>query len=119
MTVVAHFEDPGVQQALKQLLGKPENKGMLLMYEASLPSWTVVLAQYSPLYHPWMRHLVKLISFVASCVTMSIGFYDLYMHLPIFRNFLNAHFHSWVRWLEEIIYIRMTILAGYIFYFPF
>jgi hypothetical protein len=89
------------------------------MYEASLPSWTVILAQYSPLYHPWMRHLVKLISFLASCITMAIGFYDLYMHFPVFRNFLNAHFHSWVQWLEEIIYIRMTILAGYIFYFPF
>ena len=89
------------------------------MYENSLPSWTVVLAQYSPLYRPWMRHLVKIISFLASCITMAIGFYDLYMHFPVFRNFLNAHFHSWVEWLEEIIYIRMTILAGYIFCIPF
>ena len=97
----------------------PENKKLLLQYETSLPSWTVVLAQYSPLYRPWMRHTVRIVCFIASCITMSIGFYDLYMHFPVFRNFLNAHFHSWVEWLEEIIYIRMTILAGYIFYLPF
>ena len=65
-----------------------------------------------------MRHLIRIIAFIASCITMAIGFYDLYMHFPVFRNFLQTHFHSWVEWLEEIIYIRMTILAGYIFCIP-
>lgn len=44
MTVIAYFEDPGFTQALKELLYKPENKELLLKYEQSLPSWTVVLA---------------------------------------------------------------------------
>ena len=44
MTVIAYFEDPGFTQALKELLYRPENKELLLKYEQSLPSWTVVLA---------------------------------------------------------------------------
>jgi len=33
MTVIVYFEDPGFQQALKELLYKPENKDLLLKYE--------------------------------------------------------------------------------------
>lgn len=42
--MIAGFEEPAVQMKLKQILGNPENKDLLLKYEASLPSWTIVLA---------------------------------------------------------------------------
>lgn len=44
MTIIIFFEDPGFQQAMKELLYRPENKKLLLKYEQSLPSWTIVLA---------------------------------------------------------------------------
>ena len=117
ITVLAYFEDPGLQQTLKQLLQVPENKSMLLKYEQSLPSWTVVLAQYTGNYHPWMRHSVRIIAFLASCITVSIGFYDLYRHFPVFQVFLNSTYAVWVDWLKEIVAIRITLFCNFLFYF--
>ena len=81
-TVIASFEDPGVQIVLKQMLSLDANKGLLRQYEAALPSWTVVMAQYTGYYRPWQRKLLRLICFVASVITVSIGLYDLYRHFP-------------------------------------
>lgn len=50
---------------------------------------------------------------MASCVTMAIGFYDLYKNLPMFNSFIG----DYINWLEDLIYLRMTILMGYIIYF--
>ena len=33
ISVIACYEDPGFQQALKELLYRPENKELLLIYE--------------------------------------------------------------------------------------
>ena len=43
-TVIASFEDPGVQMIFKQILSKEENKLLLRKYEAALPSWTIAMA---------------------------------------------------------------------------
>ena len=64
-----------------------------------------------------MRHTIKLLSFLASTVTMSVGFYDLYKHFPLFSSFLNQYLHSAAEWFEQTIMLRMTILMGYIIYF--
>ena len=63
ITIIVHYEDPGIQQALKELLYKAENKKLLLKFEQSVPSWTVVMAQYTAVYSPWMRHAVRIICF--------------------------------------------------------
>jgi len=44
LTVIAYFDDPGLPYALKEVINMPCNKELLKLYEASLPSWTVVLA---------------------------------------------------------------------------
>jgi len=44
LTIVGYFDDPIISFALKELINMPENKKLLLLYEASLPSWTVILA---------------------------------------------------------------------------
>jgi len=44
ISVIVFFEDPGLQDAFKELLSQPQNKPLLLKYEESVPSWTVVLA---------------------------------------------------------------------------
>ena len=44
LTIVAYFDDPILPYALKELINMPTNKTLLRLYEASLPSWTVVLA---------------------------------------------------------------------------
>jgi hypothetical protein len=85
--LIAHFEDPGVSIAFKELLSDPANKKLLLKYEASLPSWTVVM--YTGYYRPWQRKLLRVVVFMASCITLTIGLYDLYQHFPVFSSFLS------------------------------
>ena len=88
-----------------------------MKYEASLPSWTVVLAQYTGYYRPWQRKALRLISYVASVITVSIGFYDLYKHFPLFSFWLNEYMSEWASWLEQMIMLRMTFLISYIIYY--
>jgi hypothetical protein len=44
LTIIAYFDDPILPYALKETLNLKENKRLLMLYEASLPSWTIVLA---------------------------------------------------------------------------
>lgn len=44
LTLIAYFDDPVFPYALKEILNIKENKPLLRLYEASLPSWTIVLA---------------------------------------------------------------------------
>jgi hypothetical protein len=88
ITVVAYFDDPILPYALKETINLPNHKNLLRLYESSLPSWTVVLAQYG-YYKPWFRFAVKYIIFLVSLITMILGFYDLYKNLPILRGFIS------------------------------
>jgi hypothetical protein len=71
--------------ALKEVINDPLNKVLLRHYEAGLPSWTVVLAQYG-YYLPWFRFAVRYIIFFASLVTMVLGFWDLYKNVPVLKD---------------------------------
>lgn len=116
MTVIAYYEDPGLQQALKELLYRPDNKALLLKFEQSLPSWTVVLAQYTGKYRAWMRHTVRIICFIASCITLSIACYDLYRNFPVLKSFLDTYFAETHVWLEEIFKANTSALMGCFLY---
>jgi hypothetical protein len=99
---------------LKQMLSEPSNNDLLLKYETGLPSWTIVLAQYTSLYRPWQRKILRLITFFASIITVSIGFYDLYKHLPMFQKFLNAYLKGWVKWLNQTIALKVGLMIMYL-----
>jgi hypothetical protein len=88
LTIVAYFDDPILPFALKEVINMREKKQLLRLYEASLPSWTVVLAQYG-FYKPWLRFAVKYIVFIASLITMALGFWDLYKNVPIFKDLIS------------------------------
>jgi len=88
ITIVAYFDDPILPYALKEVINIPDNKDLLKLYEASLPSWTVVLAQYG-YYKPWFRFAVRYIIFLASLITMALGFWDLYKNVPVFKNVIS------------------------------
>lgn len=44
LSIIAYFDDPILPYVLKEVINRPENKYLLRLYEASVPSWTVVLA---------------------------------------------------------------------------
>jgi len=88
LTIVAYFNDPVLPLALKEVINSPCNKELLRLYEASLPSWTVVLAQYG-YYKPWFRFAVRYVIFIASLITMVLGFWDLYKNVPVLRDIFS------------------------------
>ena len=88
-TIIAHFEDPAVPQALKELMYKDENNRLMALYEESLPTWTIELASNTPLYRSWMRYLVKYYTIIISFVTLFLALYDLYESVPVLRNFVD------------------------------
>ena len=63
---------------------KPKNKPLLVLYEASLPSWCVVMATYG-YYMPWFRVWMRYFMILVSITAMLMGFYDLYKNVPILR----------------------------------
>lgn len=87
LTIVCYFDDPILPYAFKEVINMPAHKELLKLYEASLPSWTVVLAQYG-FYKPWFRFAVRYIIFLASLVTMVLGFWDLYKNVPVFKGII-------------------------------
>ena len=117
VTVIGTFEEPAVQMKFKQILARAQNKDLLLKYEASLPSWTIVFAQYTSLYRPWQRKVVRIITFFASLITVSIGFYDLYKHFPMFSEILNESIGGWVLWFEQMIALRVGFIISSLLYF--
>ena len=72
---------------LKELVNKPENKELLIHYEASIPSWSSMMARYG-YYKPCMRHVLRCIIIVMTIITFLIGLYDLYKNVPVVRDFL-------------------------------
>ena len=49
-----------------------------------------------------MRHTVRVVCFLASCITLSIACYDLYKNFPLLRNFLDTYFKETHEWIETI-----------------
>ena len=64
-----------------------------------------------------MRHTVRLICFIASCITLSIACYDLYKNFPLLRAFLDKYFKETFTWLEEICQGYAAAIMGSILYF--
>lgn len=63
-----------------------------------------------------MRHTVRVICFIASCITLSIACYDLYRNFPVLKSFLDSYFAETHSWLEEIFHDNAAALMGCVLY---
>ena len=75
-----------------------------------------MLAQYTGRYRAWMRHSVRVICFIASCITLSIACYDLYKNFPLLRTFLETYFKETNEWLDRIFHEQFSVWMGMILY---
>ena len=55
---------------------------LLKLYESGLPGWAIFLGTYTTLYRPWFRKASWLLFVAFSLFSMTMGFYDLYKHVP-------------------------------------
>ena len=69
------------------------------------------MAQYTQIYHPNIRHILRIIAFCTSCVTLSMGLYDLYKHFPGFGTFFSAYMTIAIEWLEGQVFMKITRIA--------
>jgi hypothetical protein len=112
--IQAYFDDPLLPFFMQSLVKREENKRILRLYEAGLPSWAVFLPSYGLYYRPWMRTVMTFLIFCVSLSTMLLGFYDLYKHIPLLRSTLFSVFGPLLEWFEEAIVLRLSFLLGYL-----
>ncbi|KAF8394093.1 hypothetical protein HHK36_020298 [Tetracentron sinense] len=85
---------------------------LLTLLESGLPAWVIFLQSY-PLfcqfYRPWMRPLVRTLYILISLITVIIGFYDLYKHVPLLKttaSHLCGPLFDWIEAWDMISRIR-------------
>lgn len=114
ITALGYFDDPLLPYRMREVIMLKENKQLLRHYETSLPSWTVVMAQYA-YYRPSFRKFQYWFMMFISLVSMMIGFFDLYKNLPIVKPFLKTYM-GWIwNFLETHVILRMSFFLGYLF----
>ena len=59
---------------------------------------------------------MRIICFIASCITLSIACYDLYKNFPLLRTFLDTYFKETHEWFEQIFHEQVTVWMGCILY---
>lgn len=114
VVVQGYFDDPLLPYRMREVIMKKENKQLLRHYEASLPSWTVVMATYA-YYRPSFRKIQYWFMILISLMSMMIGFFDLYKNLPIVKPFLKMYMESIWDFLEDHVIFRMSFFLGYLF----
>lgn len=73
----------------------------------------MVLAQYG-YYKPWFRFAVRYIIFLASLITMALGFWDLYKNVPVFKNLISNYMESMMQVIDSFVVLRLSLLLGYV-----
>lgn len=88
LTVNFRFDDPFMPYVLREVVHCPEHTHLLRLCEAGLPAWAIFMPQYTGLYRRSMRIIVAAVLLLLSCVSMLLGFYDLYRRIPAVRALL-------------------------------
>jgi len=113
-TVNFRFDDPFLPYVLREVIHDPDHHRLLRLCEAGIPAWAIVLPKFTGLYHRYMRHLVAAIVVLVSCLSMLLGFYDLYKRIPLVRSLLKQSLGPLSSKLEELVVVRLSFLLGWI-----
>lgn len=113
-TVNFRFDDPFLPYVLREVIHDPDHHRLLRLCEAGIPAWAIVLPKFTGLYHRYMRHLVAAIVVLVSCLSLLLGFYDLYKRIPLVRSLLKQSLGPLSSKLEELVVVRLSFLLGWI-----
>eukprot|EP00435_Cladocopium_sp_Y103_P031611 s1802_g8.t1 len=114
-TVNFRFDDPFLPYVLREVIHDPDHHRLLRLCEAGIPAWAIVLPKFTGLYHRYMRHLVAAIVVLVSCLSLLLGFYDLYKRIPLVRSLLKQSLLGPLSSkLEELVVVRLSFLLGWI-----
>ncbi|XP_050208058.1 uncharacterized protein LOC126657422 isoform X2 [Mercurialis annua] len=98
--LLLNFNNRDLPSKLAQII--TSDLKLLPLLEAGLPSWVIFLQSYplfKRVYRYWMRPLVRILYAIISCITVIIGFYDLYKNVPLLKaaaSHLPWPFRNWI-----------------------
>ncbi|CCD12024.1 unnamed protein product, partial [Trypanosoma congolense IL3000] len=123
--VTLHSEDPDFNAVLREVLipepgthpytaSPGEQRRLLSMYEGGMPAWTVFLAATGLPYRRALRLTFVGLVNLWPIVSLFVGLYDLYKHLPQMKVFLSSTLEPFLDWVEEHVAVRVSMMVTYI-----
>lgn len=123
--VVVYTQDPHFNAVLRDVLmpepgtfpytaSVQEQKRLLSMYEAGMPSWTIFFARYGLPYRRWFRLVAVMLVNLWPLIALCVGLYDLYKHMPYLKEFLADTLTPLTGWMEHHFTLRISMLVTYL-----
>ena len=124
--VIVYTQDPHFNACIRELLmpeegtfpftrSLEEQKRLLTMCEAGMPSWCIFFSRFGLPYRRWFRLVAVAILNFWPLIALLVGLYDLYKHMPYLKEFLAEQLHPLTAWVEEHFTIRISFLVTYLF----
>jgi hypothetical protein len=123
--VVVYTQDPNFNGVLRDVLmpepgtfpyttSVQEQKRLLSMYEAGMPTWTIFFSRYGLPYRRWFRLVAVMLVNLWPLIALGVGFYDLYKHMPYLKEFLADTLTPLTGWMEHHFTLRISMLVTYL-----
>lgn len=123
--VVVYTQDPSFNAVLRDVLmpeqgtfpytaSVQEQKRLLSMYEAGMPTWTIFFSRYGLPYRRWFRLVAVMLVNLWPLIALGVGLYDLYKHMPYLKEFLADTLTPLTGWMEHHFTLRISMLVTYL-----
>ncbi|KAF8278258.1 hypothetical protein TcBrA4_0117050 [Trypanosoma cruzi] len=123
--ITVYSEDPNFNAVLREVLmpdpgthpytvSLKEQRRMLSMYETGMPAWTIFLASTGLPYRRVFRLIFVGLVNIWPLISLFVGLYDLYKHLPRMKTFVATTLSPLLEWIEEHVTFRLSMLTTYI-----
>ncbi|ESL08545.1 hypothetical protein TRSC58_03750 [Trypanosoma rangeli SC58] len=123
--VTVYSEDPSFNAVLREVLmpepgthpytvSLKEQRRMLSMYETGMPAWTIFLASTGLPYRRVFRLIFVGLVNIWPLISLFVGLYDLYKHLPQMKTFVSTTLAPLLEWIDEHFTFRVSMLVTYI-----
>lgn len=125
-TIVSLYAaDPNFNAVLRELLmpdpgthpytvSLEEQRRMLALYETAMPAWAIFLASTGLPYRRLFRLLYVGAVNIWPLISLAVGLYDLYKHLPQLKRFTARTLEPLAAWVDQRVTLRVSVLATYL-----
>ncbi|CAJ1987479.1 hypothetical protein conserved [Leishmania donovani] len=125
VVVSVYTADPVFNTVLRELLvpepgthpytvSVAEQKRLLSMVEVGMPAWCVFYSSTGLPYRRLFRLLYSGLTNLWPLLSLAVGLYDLYKHLPQLKRFMEHTLEPITRWMEQRFTIRVSVLVTYL-----
>ncbi|KAG5509081.1 hypothetical protein JKF63_06089 [Porcisia hertigi] len=125
VVISVYTADPVFNSVLRELL-VPEpgthpytsnvtvQKRLLSMVEVGMPTWSILYSSTGLPYRRLFRLFYSCLTNLWPLLSLAVGLYDLYKHLPQLKRFMEHTLEPLTRWVEQRFTIRVSVLVTYL-----